>query len=108
MARTGGVIVATILILLTSPLMAVVALAVKLDSRGPVTCRAAGVWVDGRPRTDLLKFRTVPYEAGSIARGAPQTRVGRYLHLTRIDELPELFNVLRGDLSLFDALIRAP
>ena len=42
----------------------------------------------------------------SIPRGAPQTYVGRYLYLTRLDELPVLFDVLRGDLSIFGASTR--
>jgi polysaccharide biosynthesis protein PslA len=108
MDRAVDVILACILIILTAPLMAVVALAIKLDSPGPVLCRTEGVWLDGRHRTNLLKFRTTPYGIGNIARGAPRTRVGRYLYFTRIDELPELFNVLRGDLKIFGPQTCAP
>jgi lipopolysaccharide/colanic/teichoic acid biosynthesis glycosyltransferase len=105
--RAGDVILACILIVLTAPLMAVVAVAIKLDSLGPVICRGEGVWVDGRHRTDLFKFRTKSYGADGITPSWSWTRVGRYLYLTRIDELPELFNVLRGDLRLFGPQARA-
>jgi lipopolysaccharide/colanic/teichoic acid biosynthesis glycosyltransferase len=108
MRRAGDVILACVLLVLTAPLMAFVALAIKLDSPGPVTCRAAGVWLDGRRRTGLLKFRTTRYEAGSSARGTPRTRVGRYLCRIGLDELPVLFQVLRGDLSIFNAVTRPP
>jgi lipopolysaccharide/colanic/teichoic acid biosynthesis glycosyltransferase len=107
MDRAVDIIFACILIVLTAPLMAIVAVAIKLDSPGPVICRTEGIWLDGRRRTDLLKFRTIPYRAGGITRGVPRTRVGRYLYLTHIDELPELFDVLRGYLSIFGAQTRA-
>ena len=101
MDRAVDIVLACILIILALPFMAFVALAIKLDSPGPVTCRAEGVWLDGLRRMNLLKFRTTPYRAGSIARGVPWTRVGKYLYLTRIDELPQLFQALSGDLSIF-------
>src|SRR3954471_12276057 len=106
MNRCADVVCACILLVVTAPLMAAVALAIKLDSTGPITCRVEGIWIDGQRRAGLLKFRTTSYCASSIARGAPQTYVGRYLYLTRLDELPVLFDVLRGDLSIFGALTR--
>jgi lipopolysaccharide/colanic/teichoic acid biosynthesis glycosyltransferase len=101
MDRAVDIICACILLVLTAPLMAIVAVAIKLDSTGPVICRTEGIWLDGR-RTDLLKFRTTAYRAGGMSR----TRVGRYLYLTHIDELPELFDVLRGYRSIFGAQTR--
>ena len=101
MTRALDIVIACVFIVLTSPLMIVVALAIKLDSPGPITCRAEGVWLDGRRRMNLLKFRTTAYRTGSITRGVPWTRVGKYLYLTRIDELPQLFQVLSGDLRIF-------
>src|SRR5690242_16477804 len=100
MRRALDVIFACILIVLVLPLMAVVALAIKLDSPGPILCRTAMGGLDGWCRINLLKFRTTPYTAGRIARGAPRTRLGQFLHVTGIEELPLLFNTLRGDLSL--------
>lgn len=107
MDRALDVLIACILIIFTMPLMAVVALAIKLDSPGPVLCRVEGVWFDGRRRTDLLKFRTTLHGSDCVTHGAPWTCVGRYLYLSRIDELPRLFNIFRGDLSLFGAPARA-
>jgi lipopolysaccharide/colanic/teichoic acid biosynthesis glycosyltransferase len=107
MDRAVDVIFACILIVLTAPLMAIVAVVIKLDSPGPALCRTEGVWLDGRRRTDLLKFRTMPYRAADITRSVPRTRIGRYLYLSRIDELPELFDILHGDLSIFGTQRRA-
>lgn len=97
-------IAATALVLL-SPLMALIALAIKLDSRGPVFV--------GHPRHGynqrvirILKFRTAAVAAkGSLAPPAARddhrmTRVGQFLRRTNLDELPQLLNVLKGDLSL--------
>ena len=103
MHRALEVLITCILIVLVFPLMAVVALAIKLDSHGPVLCRTERVGLEGRCRTNLLKFRTRPCRAGRVARGAPRTRLGRFLHVTGIEELPQLFNILRGDLSLWGA-----
>ena len=103
MRRALEVFITCILIVILLPLMAVVALAIKLDSPGPVLCRTERVGLDGRCRTNLLKFRTRPCRAGRVARGAPLTRLGRLLHVTSIEDLPQLFNILRGDLSLWGA-----
>jgi lipopolysaccharide/colanic/teichoic acid biosynthesis glycosyltransferase len=102
MDRAVDIIFSCILIVLTAPLMAIVAVAIKLDGPGPIICRTEGIWLDGRRRTNLLRFRTTAYRAGGMSR----TRVGRYLYLTHIDELPELFDVLRGYLSIFSAQTR--
>ncbi|MCP3958317.1 MAG: sugar transferase [bacterium] len=95
-AATGG--------LLLLPVMALVAVAVKLTSRGPALYRArrAGRW--GRP-IDVLKSRTMAEGSdshGTITVGADSriTPLGRILRLTKLDELPQLWNVLRGEMSL--------
>ena len=80
-----------------------VAVAVKLSSRGPVLHRAARVGRGGR-RFDALKFRTMRAGAGgpavTTADDARVTRLGRVLRRTRVDEWPQLWNVLVGDMSL--------
>ncbi|MFB3778639.1 MAG: sugar transferase [Bryobacteraceae bacterium] len=93
-------------LILCAPLMLLVALAVKLTSPGPVLYRQTRVGWHGRPFT-VLKFRSMHVNA-EAATGAvwaskedPRvTRVGRWLRLLRLDELPQFINVLRGEMSL--------
>ena len=86
------------------PLMLAAAVAVRLSSPGPVLNRHIRVGRDGRPFT-LYKFRSMRGPAGEAGVWAPNddprvTRVGRVLRFTRVDELPQLFNVLRGDMAI--------
>jgi len=86
------------------PLFAVVALAIKLDSRGPVFYRQLRTGKDGKT-FKILKFRTMTAESGNkvvqaTRNDARVTRVGRILRKTSIDELPQLINVLLGDMAL--------
>jgi len=88
-----------------SPILAVIALAVRLTSPGPVLYKARRVGKDGR-EFRLLKFRTMVEEADRVGPGItvdqdPRiTRVGRWLRSHRLDELPQLWNVLAGEMSL--------
>jgi lipopolysaccharide/colanic/teichoic acid biosynthesis glycosyltransferase len=90
---------------LLSPLLLAVALAIKLSDGGPALYRARRVGKDGAPFY-LYKFRTMVVNAagqgpGITASGDPRiTRIGRRLRRTKLDELPQLINVLRGDMSL--------
>jgi lipopolysaccharide/colanic/teichoic acid biosynthesis glycosyltransferase len=90
-------------LLLLTPMILVVALAVRLTSNGPVLFRQVRVGQGGRPFT-LYKFRTM--RTGSrgpeVTRGGDPriTRVGKLLRSTGIDELPQFLNVLRGDMTL--------
>ena len=89
---------------LALPLMALIALAVKADSPGPVLFRQQRVGRGGVPFR-ILKFRSMRLHDGSgpqvtAAGDARVTRVGRWLRRTKLDELPQLINVLKGDMSL--------
>jgi putative colanic acid biosysnthesis UDP-glucose lipid carrier transferase len=99
------VVLAGLLLIITLPLWPLIALAIKLESAGPVLFRQRR---RGRYQSviDVLKFRTMTViEDGAEVRQAvandPRvTRVGRILRRTSLDELPQLINVLRGDMSL--------
>jgi len=100
---TGIALLAT---LLTLPLMVLTALLVKLTSRGPVLYRQRRVGLNGKTFV-LYKFRSMYADAeagtGAIwaAKDDPRiTPLGRWLRLLRLDELPQLFNVLRGEMSI--------
>jgi sugar transferase EpsL len=90
------------LVLLSVPLL-LIALLVKLTSRGPVLFRHVRPGLHGRPFT-LLKFRTMreakDAEGKPLPDGLRLTRFGRFLRSTSLDELPELINVLKGEMSL--------
>ena len=98
------IVVAFVGLLLLSPLLLLVALLITIDSRGPVFFRQERVGRDFRPFL-IYKFRTMVQDAsrkgGSITFGLDPriTRVGRLLRKTKIDELPQLINVLRGEMS---------
>lgn len=97
--------VAAILIVLVLPAMAMVALLVAMTSSGPVLFRQRRTGLNGQP-FHVLKFRTMYVtEDGDAVRHATRrdarvTAIGALLRATSIDELPQLFNVLRGDMSL--------
>jgi len=82
-------------------LLPIVALAIKLDDRGPLFSFQRRVGKDGKP-LDLVKFRTmtVANDGGKWGGVNKVTRVGNFLRITRIDELPQLWNVLKGGYSL--------
>lgn len=91
-------------LVLLSPVLAVVALAIKLTSPGPVFFRQERVG-RGFRRFEILKFRTMvpdaPKLGGQLTAGEDPriTRVGRLLRKTKLDELPQLINVVKGDMS---------
>ena len=105
MKRLFDVAVALLALVLSSPLLLVAAVAVLLESGRPVLFRQQRVGLGGRT-FEMFKFRSMVRDAA--ARGPhfttgddPRiTRVGRFLRRTSIDELPQLLNVLRGDMSL--------
>ena len=104
--RVFDIVCASGLIILASPFMLMAFLAVKLDSRGPALYHQERVGLDNKP-FQVVKFRSMRQDAE--LNGQPVwatsgdrrvTRVGKFLRLTRIDELPQLFSVLSGDMSL--------
>jgi exopolysaccharide biosynthesis polyprenyl glycosylphosphotransferase len=104
--RALDIIVSAGLLLLTLPLMLFVALAIKLESHGPVLYRQERIGLHGKPFT-LLKFRSMTADAE--ATGSPVwaqvqdprvTRIGNIIRPLRIDELPQLLNVLHGEMSM--------
>jgi exopolysaccharide biosynthesis polyprenyl glycosylphosphotransferase len=104
--RIFDLVFATVLLVAGLPLMLLVALLVKFDSAGPIIYRQERVGLRGRVFT-LYKFRSMQQNAE--ADGSPRwasigdpriTRVGRFLRYTRIDELPQILNVLRGEMSI--------
>jgi exopolysaccharide biosynthesis polyprenyl glycosylphosphotransferase len=114
--RSFDVAGALIGLVLTGPILAIVAIAVKLDSSGPVIFRQIRVGRDSEPFS-VLKVRTMVVDAearlaelrelneadGPLFKMADDpriTRVGKFLRVTSLDELPQLWNVLRGDMSL--------
>jgi len=102
--RSGELAIASLLLLLAAPVLLAAALAVRLSSPGPVLFRQQRVGLHDEPFT-LLKFRTMRDTADlatgwASEHGARVTPVGRLLRRLRIDELPQLWNVFRGELSL--------
>ena len=94
------------LLVISAPVMALTALVIKLDSRGPVFYRQERVGLGGRS-FQCVKFRSMRIDAESdgVARWATKndsrvTRVGAFLRKTRIDELPQLISVLKGEMSI--------
>jgi sugar transferase (PEP-CTERM system associated) len=103
--RMMDVLCSIVGILLISPLLPLLAMAIRLDSRGPVIYRQVRVG-EGDQHFYVFKFRTMREDAeqqtGAVWAGEDDpriTRVGRFLRKTRLDELPQLFNVLKGDMS---------
>jgi exopolysaccharide biosynthesis polyprenyl glycosylphosphotransferase len=114
--RATDLILATLGVLVAAPALAAIALAIKLDSPGPVFYRQQRIGKDGRPFW-ILKFRSMRPDAERLQaalrsqnqatgplfkmKDDPRvTRVGRLLRRSSLDELPQLFNVLRGEMSL--------
>ncbi|MFB3828577.1 MAG: sugar transferase [Bryobacteraceae bacterium] len=99
--RTVSIVVASVALLITLPLMLAIAIAIRLESRGPILFRQARVGKD-RKLFILYKFRSMVDDADREtpvqANDKRITRVGRWLRRTRLDELPQLYNILRGDM----------
>jgi lipopolysaccharide/colanic/teichoic acid biosynthesis glycosyltransferase len=106
LSRALDVLISATLLVLTSPLLALAALAIRLESHGPVFYRQLRVGRDGEP-FELWKLRTMVPGAESmgaglyVLEGDPRiTRTGRLLRRFSLDELPNLINVLKGDMAI--------
>lgn len=104
--RVFDIVASGVLLILSLPVMLLAAIAIKLESGGPVIYSQERVGLGGKP-FDVLKFRSMRADAEKDGKpqwaqaGDPRvTRVGRFMRLTRIDELPQLITVLAGQMSL--------
>jgi len=101
--RMLDVFAATIALMCVSPLLVAIAIVVKLTSRGPIFYARERMGLGGRPFR-LLKFRSMRVDAEADLRAigfdTRRTSVGTFLRRTSLDELPQLFSVLTGDMSL--------
>jgi exopolysaccharide biosynthesis polyprenyl glycosylphosphotransferase len=102
--RLSSLTLASLGLVLTGPLMLIVAVAIKLDSKGPVCFIQERVGRGGRPFR-MIKFRTMHPAVGKTSEWAGDngdriTSVGKWLRKFRLDELPQFVNILRGDMDL--------
>jgi lipopolysaccharide/colanic/teichoic acid biosynthesis glycosyltransferase len=106
MSRVLDIVLAAIGVVLAAPLLLIAAIAIKLDSRGPVIYRQRRVGKNGQ-QFEVYKLRTMRLGADPVGVGTPVlehdprvTRVGRLLRRLSLDEIPNLVNVLRGELAI--------
>lgn len=102
--RVFDILVSGILIVLTSPILLILSILIKLDSRGPVIFRQVRITTYGK-KFRICKFRTMVNNAEKLGTqvttkgDARVTRMGKLLRGCRLDELPQLFNILTGDMT---------
>ena len=103
--RLLDVVCSAILIALSSPIWALLAIAIRLESEGPIFFSQTRVGLNGK-LFEILKFRSMKVDAPKYARSPHEqtdsriTRMGRFLRKTSLDEMPQLINVLKGDMTL--------
>ena len=98
--RFLDLLVSVVLLVITSPIMLVTALAIKIEDRGPVLYRQSRLTKDG---TEFMRVDAEKDGGARLSTGAADdrvTKVGRFIRKVRIDELPQLLNILKGDMSL--------
>lgn len=104
--RGIDIFVSLLMLILTAPVMLITAVCIKLEDGGPVFFTQERITLNNRPFT-IYKFRSMIVNAEADGKARPATahddritKVGNFIRKTRIDELPQLFNVLKGDMSL--------
>lgn len=111
--RIFDLVVGTFGLIVVSPIILICAILAKFQSPGPVFYRAERVGLDGEIFS-MYKFRTMVANADSIGSGLTAyrdpriTEIGRFLRKTKLDELPQLLNVLKGDMSIIGPRPEAP
>jgi lipopolysaccharide/colanic/teichoic acid biosynthesis glycosyltransferase len=103
MRRLADLLIAGVLLVIASPLMFFVALAIKWEGSGPIFERQRCIARGGR-RFEMLKFRTIVHnpERTMPVWARKTTQVGEFLRYSRIECLPQLINALRGEMSIVD------
>ena len=103
MRRVMDFVIAAIMLAITAPLMLLIALAVRAESTGPVFVKRTCIGAGGR-RFQMLSFRTLIHDPEHTipAWARKPTQIGQVLQYTRMDALPQLVNVLRGEMSILD------
>lgn len=104
--RLFDLLVSIVVIYITAPFLLLISIAIKLTSRGPVFFKQERLGKDGKV-FNIIKFRTMVDNAVNIGSGLSTfegdprvTKIGGFLRKTSLDELPQLFNVLKGDMSI--------
>lgn len=104
--RAIDFMIALIMLLLLSPILLIVSLAIKCDSKGPIIFKQKRLGLNGKP-FNIYKFRSMIVGAEKKGSGVYSfkgdcrvTKVGNFIRATSIDELPQLFNILKGDMAL--------
>lgn len=104
--RAMDVVLCSIAMIVAAPIMLIVAVAIKLEDGGPVFFKQERVTIDGK-RFDILKFRSMIVDAEKFGEVIPATdrdpritKVGNVIRATRIDELPQIINILKGEMSI--------
>lgn len=104
--RSADVVISLLGLIILSPILAITALLIKIDSKGPVIFKQKRLGKDGKV-FDIYKFRSMCVGAEKTGSGvysgkgdARVTKVGRVIRATSIDELPQLVNILKGDMSI--------
>ncbi len=103
--RCMDIILALLVLIFASPVMLITAIAIKLDSKGAVIFKQKRLGLDGK-EFEIMKFRSMCVGAENTGSGvysgkndARVTKVGKFIRATSIDELPQVINILRGDMS---------
>ena len=102
-------VIAAMLLAITAPLMLFIALTIRAESTGPIFVKRTCIGLGGR-RFEMLKFRTLVHDPEHTIPvwARKPTQVGQVLRYTRLNALPQLINVMRGEMSIIDPDGRSP